>query len=980
MRPLVTTLVALIAIGVLLPSGDAQTVPPSSADEVLSRARDLYFGDGPTAALPVYQEALALYQQVGDRLGEAITLGLIGNCYKRMGDYEESLKLLSRALEMKRQIGNRLEEGKTLSHLGLLYWEQADYDAAIRHLKAAIAIGAEIDDAKLEGSALNNLSLVYDELGDYEQSLQQYERALELYRRTDFPRGEGDTLGNIGGVHYILGRYRQAIDYYEKALAISERLESKPAMSQDLGNLALCHFDLGEIPQALESFNRALVLARQAGLEKETADWEKGKGSVLLETGRHTEGMLLVRQALATYEGAGLQRELAEALEELAILHLQLGDAATAEGFLLRSLEVSRSIEFSRGVLFNLVALGELEWSRRRYDKGADFFLKALEGATEDGDLNLTTQCHIQLAFTRRDQGELEKALDEARRALALAQDRQAKFQLAEALFALGDIELLRGRPAAALEHFQAGEQQIGGLGEPEIAWRLAHGRGRALEALGRDAEAVDAYSRAVELIETVRGRLREERFRAGYIEDKTDAYIDLSRVLVRLGRREQAFSFAERLRARSYLDLLSQHQNPSLTVEQRRRETELRERVRRLQQSIEEELEPGSESRRQAMHLFAVELSEAEREYEDFLSGLTRVDPALARNWTLAVPTAAAIRQALTPESALMEFMVGDEDVLVFLLTPDSLETWMVQIPRRDLRAKIELTRELIRRRNGTDWSHPARSLSSLLIEPLEEAGWLSDVQRLYLVPHDILHYLPFACLPRGDLGRYLVLDYELTYLPAAGNLVYSTDNPPAREGILALAPESSRLRFTAAEARSVALAFPDSNQVLIGERATEHSFKTLADRYQVLHLATHSYWNRLNPLLSGLELEAGSGEDGRLEVHEILDLQLRADLVTLSACETALGSSYFGHLPVGDDFVGLTRAFMDAGGETVLASLWEVDDRATLDLMKSFYNNLGKQSPAASLAAAQRSMLTEKDNPDPYQWAAFVLVGPGE
>jgi len=99
----------------------------------------------------------------------------------------------------------------------------------------------------------------------------------------------------------------------------------------------------------------------------------------------------------------------------------------------------------------------------------------------------------------------------------------------------------------------------------------------------------------------------------------------------------------------------------------------------------------------------------------------------------------------------------------------------------------------------------------------------------------------------------------------------------------------------------------------------------------------------------------------------------------VTLSACETALGSSYFGGLPVGDDFVGLTRAFMDAGGAAVLASLWEVDDQSTLDLMKSFYKGLGELGPAASLAAAQRSMLDEKDLADPYHWAAFVVVGPG-
>jgi len=224
------------------------------------------------------------------------------------------------------------------------------------------------------------------------------------------------------------------------------------------------------------------------------------------------------------------------------------------------------------------------------------------------------------------------------------------------------------------------GERQIVGFGETEMAWRLAHGRGRALEALGRDAEAVEAYSRAVELIETVRGRLREERFRAGYIEDKHDAYIDLSRVLIRLGRQEQALTCAEKLRARSYLDLLSRHQKSSLTAEQRRREAELRQRVRRLQQNIEEELDPSGQPRRQAIEVFTTELSEAEREYERFLSDLMTVDPVLARNWTLAVPSATAIRRELAPQSALLEFVVGDDEVLVFLLTPDSLRTKTVR------------------------------------------------------------------------------------------------------------------------------------------------------------------------------------------------------------------------------------------------------------------------------------------------------------
>jgi len=144
------------------------------------------------------------------------------------------------------------------------------------------------------------------------------------------------------------------------------------------------------------------------------------------------------------------------------------------------------------------------------------------------------------------------------------------------------------------------------------------------------------------------------------------------------------------------------------------------------------------------------------------------------------------------------------------------------------------------------------------------------------------------------------------------------------------------------------------------------------------VVHLATHGYFNKLNPLFSGVELEAGSGEDGRLEVHEILGLQMSADLVTLSACQTALGSGYFSEAPPGDDLVGLTRAFLFAGSPSVLATLWEVDDRSTLELMRAFYGGLRGANKAAALAGAQRKLRNGNGRyRHPYYWAPFVLVG---
>ncbi len=197
-----------------------QSVQQEKPDEVFAKARQVYSEDGPKPALPLFERALSLYQAAGDRRGEAIALGLIGNCHKRFGDFPKALDHLDRSLAMKRELGDHLEEGKTLSNLGLVYWEKGEYPAAVDHLTRAIAIGREISDRQLEASALNNLGLVYDQLGgDYRRSLDQYQRALELYRGIDFPRGESDTIGNIGGVYLMLGQYREALRYYQRALA-----------------------------------------------------------------------------------------------------------------------------------------------------------------------------------------------------------------------------------------------------------------------------------------------------------------------------------------------------------------------------------------------------------------------------------------------------------------------------------------------------------------------------------------------------------------------------------------------------------------------------------------------------------------------------------------------------------------------------------------------------------------------------------------
>ena len=207
---------------------------------------------------------------------------------------------------------------------------------------------------------------------------------------------------------------------------------------------------------------------------------------------------------------------------------------------------------------------------------------------------------------------------------------------------------------------------------------------------------------------------------------------------------------------------------------------------------------------------------------------------------------------------------------------------------------------------------------------------------------------------------------------------LAFDHDGPRPDGRLFALAPERSHLRYAGQEAMDVSRFFAPETLVLTGKSATKEAFKRSAGAYQFLHLATHGYLNKYAPLLSGLELEPGGEDDGLLEVHEILGLKLHANLVTLSACETALGSGYFSGTPAGDDFVGFTRAFLTAGSQAVLASLWEVNDRSTLQFMVDFYRYLPESDKVDALAAAQRAMRAKGGRySQPYFWAPFVLVG---
>jgi CHAT domain-containing protein len=363
-------------------------------------------------------------------------------------------------------------------------------------------------------------------------------------------------------------------------------------------------------------------------------------------------------------------------------------------------------------------------------------------------------------------------------------------------------------------------------------------------------------------------------------------------------------------------------------------------------------------------------------QEWEAALAGMDerkRQEPELASLVSVNALTLPEVQKLLDKETTMLEYFLTEKKTLFWLVTRNKTEAFQVEIGGDSLKSLVMAFRKAIETEDRTD--SLSRYLYDLLIAPAAEK---IGTENLTVVPHGMLHYLPFAAL-QDHQGRYLLDDYKLSYLPSASVLKYLEPKRRSRgQALLALGnpagggADYTPLPLAAAEVRQIAVIYSCS-RVLTGEQATEEAFKTLAPEYDILHLACHGDLNSAYPMYSGLLLAPGGQEDGNLQVHEILNLELNASLVVLSGCQTGLG-----HLTTGDELVGLSRAFIYAGAPSVLSSLWKVEDRSTAHLMSRFYQHLHSSYKAEALRLAQQE--TRVRYPELHAWASFVLIGDSE
>lgn len=488
-----------------------------------------------------------------------------------------------------------------------------------------------------------------------------------------------------------------------------------------------------------------------------------------------------------------------------------------------------------------------------------------------------------------------------------------------------------------------------------DLLWMVLDDRGRIAAREGDLAGAVRYWQRAIDQVEMQRATIRAEAGRIGFVGDKQALYRRMVAALMAKGDAAGAFAFAERAKARALLDLLG-----SRDLRRVARAAPVKELVAEVQQAQQElaMIDPGRP--------FATRSLKVARLSEQ----LRQAAPGVAALITAQSPTAQQVQALLPAGETLVEYFGGGDELVAFVLSPTAIAA--VKLDGKGLAEDVQALRGAMQQPDKGSPILAAQLMHARVLAPLLP---LIQGEQIAIVPHGPLHYLPFAALHDGK--RFVVETKSLRMLPAAGVLPYLVARRSAGQGLLLVGnPDVGKpeldLPHAQIEAEAIHKSWPNST-LLVRKNASKEGVTKVIGGYSRLHFASHGVFNPETPLASGLLLAPNGERDGMLTVAELYELQLEADLVTLSACETGLGA-----ISSGDDVVGLNRGFLFAGTRTIVSSLWSVEDEATKDLMIGFYANLPNHSRREALRQAQ--MAVKAKSPHPFYWAAFQLTGDGQ
>jgi len=956
------------------------------AAQSLRRAGDIFFMLSDYGkAIEQHQRALVLSQRIDDEDGSASALNSIAYVYANKGDQQKALANLRPLVRRyavtlaTRNTGLLRIKAEVTNSLGEVSYYLGDLKKATAYFEEALVMGNALNHRRIQALAHLNLGYVYIDSGENTNAAAHFNKAQSLSELAGDERGKAQALAAFGIVSALTGERQRSLDYYAQALNIFQQIGDRQGQAALLNSIGKIYEDSGEPNVALYDYMQALKLFQDTDNQDAQAGTNYYIGRIYQLMRQDEQALIYFEQSRALSHKMGKRRIEGYAATDMATIYGSRGQKRRALKQYLRVLEFYQQIRDRRAQAHVLNSIGYLHQMSGRGERALRFYRQAL-------------------IFSRAAQDRRSEAL--------------TLYNIARAERAAGRLELAIADIKASLEISDALRTKVGSEDLRASYFASVHDRYRFYVDLLMQMDQINPNRDFKIMAFEVSDRARARSLLDLLAETELEIQRGVDPKTLERGRQlQQELSLEAEYQIRS-------HQNPSDPEEKSQRE----QRVRVLTTEFKEVQARIREQRLKSASLLPAQplkLRDIQAELQDSDTVLLEYQLGEARSYLWAV-TADSIYSYELPGRAAIEDTAVTANRLLNIRDNSGAAPSNLQMSAEDAERAY--------------WQHATR-LSEIL---LGKVAAQIHRKRLIIVADGALQYLPFAALPEPNVSGVtneasspipLVVDHEIVTLPAASILsalrlkradarrsadkvvvvmadpVFEVNDPrvdvlqqPASRpeqaearasavpGPLELARGQNRqvglarLPFTAEEANAIIAVTPASlGRKLTGFAANKKSaLSGELTHYQIVHFATHGIINDQHPELSGIVLSMinpdGSQENGFLQLQDIYELDLSADVVVLSACDTGLGKEV-----KGEGLIGLTRGFLYAGSRSVVASLWTVDDHATAELMRFYYEAMFKDqlSPAAALQQAQRNMWQSQRWHAPYYWAAFVFQG---
>jgi CHAT domain-containing protein len=895
---------------------------------------------------------------------------------------KEALHLAEAAILIAKRLRRKEAHALALRAMANALYSNGDYRAAIEHHQRATqlyeSLGAWKEMARTLSSSIQPMILV----GEYDRAFQAVERAREIFSRLGDPWRLARLEINVGNIYHRQDRFEESIAHYENAYRDLMPYKDAEGIAVVLSNMAVCLISLNDFPRALATYQRARAFCQENNMPLLVAQADYNIAYLYYLRGEYSHAIEALYAARRACEATGDAYHFALCHLDLSDIYLELNLSEEAremahEGF-LRFEKLGMGYEAAKTLANEATAYaqqGKTVQALERFTKAREMFGR---------EKNLVWPWLIDLY-----QGLLlfhEGRYFESRRLCAAAAtffDQSVlpgKAVLAHLL--LARIALQVGDPAEAQKETDISLARLAQLETPVLAYQAHLLQGQLAQARNDRPSALRAFLEAKESLETMRSRLHGEELKISFLKNRMQVYEALLDLFISGdgsdATTEEALAWMEAAKSRSMIEMIFQS-GQSLPLGDAgqsdlvRRIRDLREELNWYYHRIElEQLRPEERSGERLDTL----QKKAQSHEKELLRTLRELPARERENTTLEAPSDLSVEQlqsSLPPDATLIEYFSTGDRLLAAVINRDEITilpvtvlprvTHILQLLRFQL-SKFRMGSEYVRRFEDPLLRATQSHLESLYGELIAPLRQYCPGKSLIIVPHGPLHFLPFHALRSGE--EYLSDAFTISYAPSASVFFACQEkSASANTSSLVFGIADERAPQILQEAQSVAALLPHSS-LRTGNEATSSLLREKGPQTGLLHIATHGVYRQDNPMFSGIRLG-----DGYLNLFDLYQMRLNANLVTLSGCATGMN-----FVAAGDELLGLQRGLFYAGASTLLLSLWDVHDQSTSELMQLFYHEyLRTGEMASALQHAMRQL--RQQNPHPYFWAPFVLVG---